>query len=97
MHIGEVILQNFRKIPEIFEVSARKGFNLEMDLRFISIGEIVAFHDSNLYYKTGFDKETEKASITHIRQVKYYDNIDGVNYSSTPSVPIFSEILEKVC
>lgn len=82
---------------EIVELSALNRYPVEIDLQRLSSGELIVFHDFSFYWKTGYAIDADQTSLSQLRTFHYNTQIDGFNYTSTASIPLFSELLHKVC
>lgn len=96
-HRGGNTSQYQENTIEIFLDSAMRGRNIEMDLMFLGDGNIIVFHDSNTLEKTGVSIDLSTAIWEQINSLTYLSYIEGVQYSSTPRIPLLSQALEAIC
>lgn len=71
-----------------FENAIKKGFPIELDVRLISDGTIVVFHDDNLSSMCGKDKYVSKLTKEDLSACK----LKNTNFS----IPTFEEVLNFV-
>ena len=73
---------------EAFELAARAGYGIELDVQLSRDGQVVVFHDDTLKRVCGVDKRVDEVDYAALRQLK----LEGQN----TGVPLFSEVLEVI-
>ncbi len=80
------------KYPEnslpAFEMAARRGFGIELDLQLTKDGKIVVFHDDDLVRMCGVNRKVCQLTLEQIKALR----LAGTPYT----VPTFAEVLRLV-
>jgi hypothetical protein len=66
----------------------------EFDVQIISTGEIVVFHDSNAYEKTGDDVDIDEATPSDINSMSFEADKD---FSTPQPVTMYKDMLNDIC
>jgi glycerophosphoryl diester phosphodiesterase len=77
--------------------AVQKGMNPEMDIYQLKSGEFIVFHDQNASDLTGVNILVNEATYEEISKLKYLKTVRNTTYSTSPSIPLFSEVLKQVC
>ena len=71
-----------------FENAIKKGYGIEIDVRFSKDGELVVFHDETLKRVCGIDKRVVDLTVAELKEIKLGNTED--------TIPTFKEFLEFV-
>lgn len=79
-------------IPEnsmlAFKESLKKSIPIEFDIHLLLDGNIVVFHDDNLFRMTGYNKDIKTCTYSDIRQLKLLNTKE--------KIPLLKDVLELV-
>ncbi|WP_036436718.1 glycerophosphodiester phosphodiesterase family protein [Mycoplasma elephantis] len=71
-----------------FQYAIDNNFAIELDIHLLKDGNIIVFHDDNLYRMTGFNRDIKNTTWTEIKDLR----LKNTEYC----IPLFSNVLELV-
>lgn len=71
-----------------FKNAIEKGYAIELDVQILKDGNLIVFHDNNLFRLTGVNKRVSECSIEYIKSL----NLLNTN----EKIPTFKEVLDEI-
>ena len=71
-----------------FELAAREGYGIELDVRLSLDGQPVVMHDANVFRMTGMDKRVSDLTAEELSHLRLAGSGEGV--------PLFVDVLKRI-